>query len=302
MRKDPVHLVNLDDLPLATITRILDVAGEIEAGKAGHQQAMNGAVLCPLFLQESSRTYINSVTSFQRLGGTVLPLNLKNTRLGSSWSEPVQDFMALVSATCDLVIARVPEASMLASITEAAKIPVINAGNGSGNGSDHPMQALVDLYVINKTRETERPRILMVGGKHIRTTRSQMKLFHRVGFEMAFVAPESPVRNDDLPSDLTEGSVHYPDVRSAPLSEYDYIYHNGFDEDPNRKSTENYVIGRSVLEQAGFRGKVLHSLPRLNELSQDVDDTSYNRYFMQMEKAKYVFQSTFLYMKEQNDG
>ncbi len=297
------QLTDLDKLSMEQIGAILACSASLETGSVDCSSWMKGRILCPLFLQDSSRTYLNSSTSFMRMGGLVVPLNVANTRLGSAWSEPIRDFCTLINACCDLVILRVPAASMLTEFSQWLNVPLINAGNGIGAGSEHPMQALIDLYVIRSLVKPEKVRVLMIGGVHVRTTRSQAKLFHRAGFDLDVIAPPTPTANDDMQEFYAQHTTAHADVRNLDLSKFDVIYHNGMDEDETVLTNERYNLNTTILRAGGFRGKVMHSLPRLKELDHDVDDTDYNLYYSQMQKSRYVFQSVFQFLcRDVNQG
>ena len=294
-------LIGLDELSNGEIEAILSTASAFEEGTRDHHMLMSNMILVPLFFQESSRTYINSTTSFVRMGGTVLPLTIDNTRLNSRWSEPIRDFCQLLNACCDLVIVRSPDAETVLDFARWCEKPIINAGNGAGTGSEHPVQSLVDLYVIRK-RYGENPiKLLMIGGKHIRTTRTQTKLFRRFDFDVDLIASDVAADNHDMDSFYSQNVREYRDVREIDLSRYDVIYHNGADEDPNANPGDNIFLNKELLQTKNFRGIVMHSLPRLKELSTDLDDTTYNYYYQQMIKSKYIFQSVFDFITQSNN-
>jgi aspartate carbamoyltransferase catalytic subunit len=274
------------------IERLMVTATTLLSGETDFRDRMEGRVLCPVFFQDSSRTFINSTSSFLRMGGTVLPLNVANTRIGSAWSEPIRDFCTLLNATCDVAIIRVPTATAMTEFAKHLSIPFINAGNGIGKGSEHPMQALIDLFTLREAFGARPLKILMIGGIHVRTTRTQFKLFRRAHHEIDLIAPPVPVANDDM--DTAYASARFlDDVRDVDLSSYEVIYHNGMDEDPGVHTSEKFNIHHELLQRNGFRGKVMHSLPRLAELSTDLDDSIFNLYYRQMELSRFVFQSCF---------
>lgn len=296
-----VHsLIGLDKLSTDEISHIISVAGEIESGSKEHFQALTGRVLAPLFFQESSRTFINSTTSFMRMGGVILPIQTENTRLNAQWSEPIRDFCQITNSCCDYLIVRSPEADTVLEFEKWSDIPILNAGNGYGKGSEHPGQTLVDLYVIQQAFGKIKLNILMVGGRHIRTTRTQVKLFHRLGHKVDLIPSSIEVDNSDM-EEFYENNIHeYSDIRDLDLSTYNVIYHNGADEDHNAHASEAIKVNRALLKRQGFQGIVMHSLPRLAELSTDVDNTPFNGYFAQMRKSVHVFQSIFLHLMEKN--
>jgi len=294
------YLWDLDGLSVSTIQRLLDDTTRIEQAGRNRATDLIGKVLCPLFFQESSRTFINSTVAFQRLGGSVIPLDPRRTRVGSEWKEPIRDFCELLNATCDMVVIRLPEARLLDEYSINLRIPFINAGNGVGVGAEHPMQALVDLYTLQSAGILTGTRLLMIGGRHIRTTRSQAKLFRRFGYEIDMISPISDVPNHDLDEFYKTQTRSFEDLTEVDLSRYGAIYHNGMDEDAHAESDERYNVNTALLREHGFSGKVLHSLPRLQELSTDLDNTEFNLYYEQMRVSQFVFKAIYIHLILEN--
>lgn len=269
------------------------MAHDIERNRWDISRSLRGKLLCPIFAQESSRTYMNAITSFQKMGGTVSPLNFSNSRFGSSWNEPVRDFACLLDSCFDQVVFRSGDMQAVRELAMLVNTPFINAGNGTGRGAEHPMQALVDLYTLRKQFEDNHLRILMIGGAHIRSTRSQIKLFLRVGHELTVMSPPSGVDNSDIEKIIEEQCQCASPKTLENWSEFDVIYHNGMDENPEVSAPSEYCLNLDILGRRGFQGKVMHSLPRKNELTGCVDDTRYNLYFQQMKNSRWIFQSVF---------
>lgn len=293
-------LIGLDDLSEPQIQRILSKAQDIENGHLDTTQTMVNRILAPLFFQESSRTFINSTTSFLRMGGRVLPIQVETTRLNKHWSEPIRDFVQITNSCCDYLIVRSPDTQTVLDFARWSDVPVFNAGNGFGRGSEHPAQSLVDLFVIQQRYQRQNLRILMVGGRHIRTTRTQTKLFTRFGHKVDLIPSAIEVDNGDIEEFYAAHVDEYSDIREIDLSAYDVIYHNGADEDHNAHPSIKICVDRELLESRRFEGIVMHSLPRLKELSDDVDDTPFNGYFAQMHKSVHVFQAMFAHLQEVN--
>ena len=254
---------------------------------------MVNKILTPIFLQENSRTFINSTSSFVRMCGTVLSVPLSNTRYGSKWAEPIQDFCTIINSCSDFVVIRSLDVNTVFEFSKFCDLPVINAGNGSGVGAEHPMQALLDLFTIQQIYGERELNILMLGGKHIRSTRSQIKLFRKFGHELTIMSPTSPVDNKDIDEICKNEMREVETLEDIDLKNIDVIYHNGMDENPDIEAGKEYKITRKRLEILRFKGKVMHSLPRKNEMGDCLDDTKYNLYFDQMRNSKYVFQSIY---------
>ncbi len=230
------------------------------------------------------------------MGGQVQHLNLNNTRFGSKWAEPIQDFCTLINSCFDFAVFRTADVGTMFEFDKLCNIPIINAGNGSGVGAEHPVQALVDLFTIQRHFGASPLNILMLGGTHIRSTRSQIKLFSKFGHRLTVMSPPSPVNNNDI-DDFCHKNCRsvVEDISEVELQDMDIIYHNGIDEDPNVVSSNEFVLDLELLRSHKFQGKVMHSLPRKNELQPCIDNSDYNLYFEQMENSKYVVQSVFLY-------
>lgn len=223
-----------------------------------------------------------------------LSIPLSNTRYGSKWSEPIQDFCEVINSCGDFVVIRSPDVETVFEFSQYCKLPVINAGNGSGVGAEHPIQALLDLFTIQKIYGARKLSILMMGGKHIRSARSQIKLFHKLGHELTIMSPPSPVDNEDIDKICRNELKEEKRLEEVNLKEVDIIYHNGMDENPNIDATTEYIITKKRLDYLGFKGKVMHSLPRKKEMEYCLDKTDYNLYFSQITNSRYVFQSIFL--------
>ena len=289
-------LKSLDDLPIDVIDHLLADAAQIECMSKDQTSDLIGKILCPLFFQESSRTFVNSTVAFTRLGGSVIPVDPSRTRIGSAWNEPIRDFCELLNTTCDLAVIRLPISDDLKQYSKYLKIPFINAGNGVGNGSEHPIQALTDLYTMRSVNILNDSRILMIGGKHIRTTRTQAKLFRHFGYSIDMISPTNNTPNEDIEEFYRTETQSFDDLRSMDLSVYGVIYHNGIDENAYIKSDDRFNIDTMLLKKQGFSGKVMHSLPRLQELSTDLDDTDYNLYFEQMGHSQSIFKAVYRYL------
>jgi|GEM_PF-4766594 len=242
---------------------------------------------------------MNAVSAFLRMGGNILTISLDNTRIGSKWAEPIQDFATLTSACVDFSVVRSADVETVLKLDQMSQIPIINAGNGFGLGSEHPIQALVDLFTIQNNFGDKGLNILMMGGQHIRSTRTQLKLLHRFGHNMIVMSPPSSCDNSDIDNFVARNCKSISSLDDVDLKKIDIIYHNGLDEDPNVYVLNEYILTKTQLEKKNFSGVVMHSLPRKEELSKCVDNTPYNLYFEQMKNSKFIFQTVY---KMQLDG
>lgn len=295
------RLIDLDSIPIDEINMWLSFADELEKGWWDVHRSLEGKILCPVFSQESSRTYITAVSNFLQMGGKVLPLSCAGTKFDSKLQEPVQDFACLINACCNQVICRSGDMQLVRDFAAHVRVPFINVGNGMGVGSEHPMQALADLYTLRRYFGSDQIRILMMGGAHICSARSQIKLFLRCGYEVTVMSPSSKVDNSDI-EEIIETRCHVlSSQHEGDWSGFDVIYHNGIDEGYNSVASRAYYLTSGILHQRRFSGKVMHSLPRKGELSSCVDLTDFNAYFRQTESSKWVFQSVFWHQHQEGE-
>ena len=292
-------LITLDDLSRDKISDILLFSSKVRKEEVDISNSANGKIIAPFFLQESSRTYMNAVSAFLRMGGNVLPISLDKTRFGSKWAEPIQDFVTLAGACVDFAVVRSADVNTVLEFDQVSQIPIINAGNGFGLGSEHPIQALIDLFSIQNNFGDKSLNILMMGGQHIRSARTQLKLFHKFGHDITVMSPSSNCDNSDVDNFVATHCKTISSLDDVDLREINIIYHNGLDEDPDVYVLNEYILTKNRLEKTNFSGVVMHSLPRKEELSECVDNTPYNLYFEQMKNSKYIFQTIY---KMQLDG
>jgi len=298
----PSDIISLDHFQADVISNWLDTANLLFEGKFSPTNEFSGKLLCPIFMQKSTHAYIHATSNFGKLGGTALPLNTYWMMSEEGLAEPTQDVSTLINSSCDYVIFRSNRRSDLYEFRDWCDLPLINAGCGIGTGTEHPMQALVDLFTMTKEFGKKSLNILMVGSEYLCTTRSQVKLFLKFGHKITLLSPESTVINEDIEEIYRRACARVYDIRDVDLSPYDVIYQNGLDGQSsealiNIAEVNEYRITRYLLDKNRFNGKVMHSLPRKTELSRSVDETPYNAYFTQMEMAKYMYQSMFLHQK-----
>ena len=250
---------------------------------------LKGKIIATLFFEPSTRTKMSFESAAFRLGAQVLqlpPLEQSSVKKGESFSDTIR----MVESYSDVIVVRHPNdgAARLASIT--SKKPVINAGDGS---NQHPSQTLLDLYTILDEKGTlENLKIAFVGDlKYGRTVHSLAKaLTHFNPSVMYFVAPQSLQMPEYLMEDLKKNGIKYEileDFRDC-LDKIDVFYMTRIQKErfPDIEDYEQ-VKGIYVINKENILGKckddmiILHPLPRVDEISTDLDDTKHALYFKQ---------------------
>jgi aspartate carbamoyltransferase len=262
--------------------------------RVGSLDLLKGFILANLFYEPSTRTSSSFLAAIQRLGGTAIPIN--EVRYSSvSKGESLPDTIRTLEAYADVIVLRHPEVGAAALAARYARKPIINAGDGIG---EHPTQALLDLFTILQERgRIEGLTVTMLGDlKYGRTVHSLAKLLSLFKVNVNYVSPEVLRMPADLVGQLeakgTPQSEH-TDLKDV-LEETDILYVTRIQKerftDPAIYDSvkDSYVITPEVMAQAKRDMVLMHPLPRVGEISMDVDGDPRAAYFRQMEYGVFV--------------
>lgn len=260
----------------------------------GSADLLRGRVLANLFYEPSTRTSSSFMAAMQRLGGSVIPIN--EVRYSSvTKGESLPDTVRTLECYADIIVLRHPEVGSAQIAAEAATKPLINAGDGTG---EHPTQALLDLFTIQEELgQIDGLTVAMVGDlKYGRTVHSLTRLLSMFDVRLQFVSPEVLRMPRELLAEV-EGkgisTAEFEDVAEvAPEADVLYVtrvQRERFeDQDLYEKVKNCYVINTTLLSKARERMIVMHPLPRVSEISYDVDPDPRAAYFRQMENGMYI--------------
>ena len=282
-------IISMNDMSKEEILEILEVAEKIE--KTSEEEKLNflkGKIIATLFFEPSTRTKMSFESAAFRLGAQVLqlpPLELSSVKKGESFSDTIK----MVESYSDVIVVRHPNdgAARLASTT--SRKPVLNAGDGS---NQHPSQTLLDLYTIKDEKGTlNNLSIAFVGDlKYGRTVHSLVKALTHFNPVIYFVAPKILQMPSYLIDDLDKNNIKYEileDFRDC-LDKIDVFYMTRTQKErfPDIEDYEK-LKGVYVINKKNILGKckedmiILHPLPRVDEISTDLDDTKHALYFKQ---------------------
>ncbi len=290
------HLIDILDLSEQEIDELLTTANDIIAHPAEYSEVCRGKKLATLFFEPSTRTRLSFEAAMYELGGNVLGFSEANSSSASK-GESVSDTIRVVSNYADIIAMRHPKegAPMVAAMKSG--VPIINAGDG---GHNHPTQTLTDLLTIS--REQGRLDNLTIGFcgdlKFGRTVHSLLCALARYqNIKMIFVAPEELKIPDYLITEVLEPAgveyVQTTDLESV-IPELDILYmtrvqrERFFNEADYLRLKDSYVLTLPKLAPAKLTMRVLHPLPRVNEIAVAVDDDPRACYFEQAKNGKYV--------------
>lgn len=288
-------LVSIDDLSTDDIIKILDLAEEFE--KEPDQKILNGKVVATLFFEPSTRTRLSFESAVNRLGGRVIGFSDSSTSSVSK-GETLNDTIRTVSNYCDLIVMRHPLEGSARYASEISRVPVINAGDGA---NQHPTQTLLDLYSIRKTQKTlDNLNVFLVGDlKYGRTVHSLMLAMARWKTTFNFISPEELKMPEEYKLYLENIGLKYYEHTDFTdiVSRADIIYmtrvqRERFSDPIEYEKVKNvYVLRNSMLKNTKPNLKILHPLPRVNEIHTDVDENPKAYYFEQTLNGVYVRQA-----------
>lgn len=247
---------------------------------------LEGRLMASLFFESSTRTRLSFETAMHRLGGRVI------TTVGFQFSsiskgETLYDTMKMIEAYVDLAVIRHPVEGSSRIAAGAVKTPIINAGDGAGQ---HPTQALLDLYTIVRERGgPEKLRIGFIGDlKFGRTIHSLVKLLTHYETEFVFISPVDLGLPESYRRELRSRNITFEETEDLKaLWDCDVAYVTRIQEERFADKAEyerlkdSYVINRAFIQASKRQTLILHPLPRVNELSTDVDDLPNAAYFRQ---------------------
>jgi aspartate carbamoyltransferase catalytic subunit len=290
------HILSVSQFGLEDLAYIFDVAEEFRlmVKRVGSLEILKGYILANLFYEPSTRTSSSFIAAIQRLGGTVIPIN--EVRYSSvSKGESLPDTIRTLEAYADVIVLRHHEVGSAALAAKYARKPIINAGDGIG---EHPTQALLDLYTILQERgRVGGLTVTMLGDlKYGRTVHSLAKLLSMFDVKLNYVSPES-LR---MPAELVEqiGARGIVQSEHSDLNEVlattDILYVTRIqkerftDQADYDAVKDSYIITPEIMARAQANMVLMHPLPRVGEISMEVDSDPRAAYFRQMEYGVYV--------------
>lgn len=278
-------LVSIDDYSKKEIIRILELASEFE--KSPNQDLLNGKVIATLFFEPSTRTRLSFESAVNRLGGKIVGFTDSSTTSVTK-GETLKDTIKTVSNYSDLIVIRHPLEGSARYASEVASVPVINAGDGA---NQHPTQTLLDLYSIKKTQKTlDNLNIFLVGDlKYGRTVHSLLMAMTHFNTTFNFISPEElrmpgeyKLYLEDLGLKFYEHLDFTDIISKADIVYMTRVQRERFSDPMEYEKVKNvYVLRKHMLENTKENMRILHPLPRVNEIHEDVDESHKAYYFPQ---------------------
>jgi aspartate carbamoyltransferase catalytic subunit len=294
----PRHLVSAADVDRRLLDDLFALARAMEevVRSRGGTDELHGRVLATLFYEPSTRTRFSFEVAMMRLGGGVVGAENAREHSSGAKGETLEDTTRIVGSYADGIVVRHYEEGAAARMAAVAEVPIINAGDGS---HEHPTQALLDLYTVERELgRVDGLRIALVGDlAHGRTVHSlchMLALYRDV--RLYLVSPAATRMRSDVLEVLSSRGVAYQEVDdlAAIAGEVDVLYQTRVQKerfaslDAYRRARGRYVIDRALMARLRPHAIVLHPLPRVDEISPEVDADPRAAYFRQARNGLFV--------------
>jgi aspartate carbamoyltransferase catalytic subunit len=293
MKKD---LISITDYSKEDYLRILELAADFE--KNPNQRLLEGKVVASLFFEPSTRTRLSFETAINRLGGRIIGFSDAGSSSVSK-GETLHDTTRMVSNYVDLIVMRHPLEGSSRYAAEVASVPVINAGDGA---NQHPTQTLLDMYSILKTQGSlDNINIFMVGdlkyGRTVHSLLMALSQFENPVFN--FIAPEELAMPEEYKLFLKEKGIRYfehteinENINHADIIYMTRVQKERFMDPIEYEKVKNvYILRNSMLQNTKPNMRILHPLPRINEIHPDVDNNEKAYYFEQARNGVFTRQA-----------
>ncbi len=280
------HLINAKQLSRGDIESVLDRAAEIEADPQTAFGTHSNTILGLLFFEPSTRTKMSFDAAMKRLGGSTIDMGSTESSSVKK-GESLADTVRVIEGYADALVLRHPSEGAAKLASEFVDVPVINAGDGAGQ---HPTQTLLDLYTIRENAGLDDLTIGIAGDlKYGRTVHSLAHALTNFDVEQHFISPESLRLPRSVRYDLRESGavVHEHTDLETILETLDVLYVTRIqrerfpDENEYQQVAGEYQIDATLLDSVNEDLAVMHPLPRVDEITPDVDQTDHATYFQQ---------------------
>lgn len=281
------HLVETQQFDRNLIERVFKLADTMENTR---NDSLHGRILATMFFEPSTRTRFSFESAMLRLGGQVLTAENAMEVSSSVKGETIEDTIRVLNNYADAIAMRHPESGAAARAAAVSGVPILNAGDGAGQ---HPTQALLDMYTINReVGKLDGVHIALVGDlKYGRAPRSLSYLLGKYdNVRITLVSPKGLMMGDDIKEYLDKHNVKYTETEKLDESmrEADVIYQTRIQKE-RFASTEEYekfkgvyIIDRALADSMKKGAIIIHPLPRVGEITPEVDDSPHAVYFKQV--------------------
>ncbi len=295
------NIVSASQLDSQTIQEIFKITKNIKDGKY-NEKALQGKIMATLFYEPSTRTRLSFESAMLRLGGAVIGTENAAEFSSAVKGETLEDTIRIVNGYCDVIVLRHYAIGAADTAAKFSKVPVINAGDGS---HEHPTQAILDLFTIFSKIKKPDFTVAMVGDlatyRSVNSLSLLLTLYPKVKF--IFVSPKKLSITAELRSKLqkTGNSFTETDQLKDALKEADVIYVTRIAKERLSKADYDQFFGTYTIDRAALAlmkkdSIIMHPLPRINEIAQEVDSDPRAIYFEEAQNGVFVRMALLLFL------
>jgi aspartate carbamoyltransferase catalytic subunit len=289
------NIISISEFSRDDLELIVNTAKKLKTSP--RNDLLKNKLIASCFFEASTRTRLSFETAIQRLGGRVIGFSDANSTSLAKKGETLADSLRIITSYADALVMRHHHEGAARLATDVSPVPIINAGDGS---NQHPSQTILDLFTIYETQGSlEKLNVAFIGDlKYGRTVHSLAQALSLYNARLFLVSPESLAMPDYLLDELENKNIEYhicPTIESV-IPEVDILYmtrvqKERFDETEYSHLRAKFILTPEILQKAKPNLKVLHPLPRIDEITIEVDQTPYAYYFQQAANGVYARQA-----------
>lgn len=279
------HVVKTQQFDREALERLFELASSLEHTRS---TILQGKILASLFFEPSTRTRLSFESAAMRLGGNVISMENASESSSATKGETIEDTIRIVDNYADVIVMRHPEAGAAERAAAVSEVPVINAGDGTGQ---HPTQAFLDTYTIHRELgRIDGLHIAVVGNlKYYRSARSLAYVLSKFkNLHVTFVSAPELRMKDDIKEHLTEHAIPFDetdDIQTA-MKNADVVYQTRMQKEwmssnEFARLAKQFVITKAMADTMKKGAILIHPLPRAGEIAPEVDDSPHAVYFKQ---------------------
>ena len=285
-------LLDCKEFTKESLMELFELAAKIKAHPENYTEELKNKVVAVMFFEPSTRTRMSFEAAIQRLGGKMIVTENGKDNSSAKKGETLEDTIRVLDKYADAIVMRHSRDDAAIAADKVSRVPIINAGSGK---SEHPTQALLDVFTImNKRGSVDGTRLAILGDlKYGRTTHSLLQLISLFdNIEVFGLSKKEFMLPQEYIDFLSSKGIKYTICNSFEElpRDIDVLYHTRIQSErfEGDFGKEEFIIDKKVLDTFTDKAMVLHPLPRMNEIATDVDDDPRAMYFEQAENGMYI--------------
>ena len=296
------HIISARQFDTKTLQKLFSLTDKIKAGNY-NKKVLSGKIMATIFYEPSTRTRLSFESAMIRLGGSVIATENAADFSSAIKGETLEDTIRIASGYSDVIVLRHHSPGASQTAAKYAKVSIINAGDGTG---EHPTQALLDLYTIFSKFKKTNITVAMMGdllnGRTIHSLSRLLILYPKI--KQILISPKALVIPNDLREELKIKHINFTELEDLAkgVREADVIYQTRIQKERlksvrvYKKYFGKYVINNNSLKYMKKTAVIMHPLPRVNEITPDVDADKRALYFQQAQNGLYVRMALLLFL------